>query len=333
MSNVIAAASTAFQLSSTVLQQVGGSPTAEPQQSNSIFDHWPVATAGLSCLITTVHAVAMGILGNMPLAVLMGVAALGCAVLTVYLWNLSTLKHLETYVDAFAKQVTTLAQTILHLSGANKDLDQTKIALESSVKERETQFEEQKAAATRALEELDHVSDELQQAKEEVAQMGRILDGSHTVISEMTSKIGGFVALNRDVSASSEVLAGELSTIKAIGDSLQGSLQSLGEQSKALTEKQKQADTAAKMIYDQFMQVAQLLVELKQQRESLEHNLGFLQAANAKLASETAALRTAAAEMKQGSASAHQTITDLQPLVELSKALQKAAKQTTAQPK
>ena len=333
MSTVIAAASTAFQLSSSVLQQVGGSSTQEPQQTNSIFDHWPVATAGLSCLITTVHAVAMSVLGNMPLAVLMGVAALGCAVLTVYLWNFSTLKHLETYVDAFAKQVTVLAQTILHLSGANKDLDQTKTALEASVKERESRFEEQKAAATRALEDLDHVSEELQRAKGEVAQMGQILDGSHAIISEMTSKIGSFVVLNKDVATSSEVLTGELSSIKVIGERLQSSLHSLGEQSDALTEKKKQADAAAKMIYDQFIQVAQLLVEVKQQREALEHNLSSLQTANAQLASETAALRAAAADMQQGAASAHKTIGELQPLVELSKALKKAAQQPPAQPK
>lgn len=333
MSTVIAAASTAFQLSSTVLQQVGGSPTQEPQESHSIFDHWPVATAGLSCLITTVHAVAMGILGNMPLAVLMGIAALGCAALTVYLSNFATLKHLETYVDAFAKQVTALAHTVLKLSEANKDLDQTKTALEASVQEREKRFEEQKVAATRALQKLDHVSDELLRAQGELTQMGRILDGSHAVISEMTSKIGSFVALNKDVATSSEVLAGELSTIKAIGDHLQSSLHSLGEQSEALTEKKQQADAAAKMIYDQFMQVAQLLVEVKQQREGLEHNLSSLQEANSRLASETAALRTAAAEMQQGAASAHQTIEELQPLLELGKALKKAAKQTTPQQK
>jgi chromosome segregation ATPase len=333
VSGVIAAASAAFQLSSTVLQQVGGSPTEEPQQSNSIFDHWPVATAGLSCLITAVHTVAMGILGNVVLSVLMGIAALGCAALTVYLWNFSTLKHLETYVDAFAKRVTDLAQTILRLHGANKELDQTKTALEAAVKEREEQFEAQKAAAAHALARLDHVSTELKQTQGQVAEMGKILDGSHSVVSEMTSKIGSFVALNHDISASSEMLAGELPAIKAIGDRLQLSIQTLEQQSDALVEKKKRADATVKMIYNQFMEVAQLLVSLKQQRESLESTLFSLQGANVALANQTTALHSAATDLDQGATRAQQTVDKLKPLVDLAQALKKASERPPAQPK
>ena len=123
MSGILSAANAAFQLSSTALQQVGVSSVEGPSSSTSFIDRWPVAAAGFSCLISTINAIAMVILGNTPMAVLAAISAIGCAFLTRYLVKLVTLVHLETYVQAFAQRVNDLSQIVLRLSDENKSLD------------------------------------------------------------------------------------------------------------------------------------------------------------------------------------------------------------------
>ena len=53
----LAVASEALDFSNAVLGQVGEAPTAAPQQSRSFINHWPAATASMSCLIVTISTI------------------------------------------------------------------------------------------------------------------------------------------------------------------------------------------------------------------------------------------------------------------------------------
>jgi chromosome segregation ATPase len=303
MALALSAVQAAFQLSGSALQNLGEPFKEQPEKSHSIWDYWPVATSGMTCLITTVNAVALGVIGNIPLGVLLGIAAVGAGILTIYLWSFSTLKDLEGYVEVFAERVTTLAQTALQLSASNKDLVKTRMALEAEVHERAAQFEKEKNEVSRVLQQLGHVSDDLQQSQSHVVQMGEILDSSHSVITEMTAKIGDFVHLNTKVSTSSQLLSSELSSIHAIGERLESAVQGLDKQNTELLSKKKQADEMTKGLYTQFVQIAELFVGLKKQREALEENLHSLQKVDTSLATHTTELHHVAEDLEKRASS------------------------------
>lgn len=326
MTTTLATAQAALQLSSTVLSQVGESPSSEKQHSTSIVDHWPVVTSGISFLITTINAIVLGILGNITVTVFLGIAAVGCGVLTIYLWSIPSLKHLETYVADLALRVNDLARVSKKLLSANSELSHTRNSLEQAIAERAELMKRQEVETQTLLSRLNKANKDFQRSEANVAQMGAILDGSRTVVTEMSSKIGSFVALNKNISASSQLLTGELSSLKAIGNHLDSAVEQLDKENKALLERKQQADTTAHLVYDRFMQIAELLVGLKQEREKLQADLSSLKTANTSLMRDVEALHAAAKDLGDSAASAHTVAEQLQPFVELSKALQEKLK-------
>ena len=332
MTAALTAAHAAYQLSTSALQQLGGTPAEHPENPHSIWERWPVVTAGVSCLITTVHAIALAVIGNIPLAVLLSISAVGTGIITAYLWSFSSLQDLDTYVEAFAERVTALSQTALKLSGANKDLTTTRVALEAEAKERTAQFEEKKQEVTALLEKLDHVTDDLQRAEQQAAKMGLILDGSHSVITEMTSKIGDFVTLNKEVSTSSQLLTDQLSSFQSIGDRLGSTVLGLDEENKALLAKKQQAEEMAKGLYSQFMQIAELLVELKKQREALEADLKSLQSVDTSIAHHTSDLHHVAEELDKGATDAQAFVDSLKQYNGIADILKEEMKKASGKP-
>ncbi len=290
MSAILTAADAALQLSSGALQRLGEAAPSQPNRSSSLFSRWPAMTAGMICLINTVHAVALGIIGNVALGAVLGVAAIGAGILTIYLWSFSTLQDLEGYVQTFAERVTALAQAALHLSESNEGLKQTRLTLEKQLAERTALAERQQREMEQRLQELDHIADELRQSQSQVVEMGKILEASHQVITEISGRIDHFVQLNHETSTTSQVLASELSAIRAIGDHFDTSVHDLGKQSQTLLVKKQQAEQMAHGLYTQFVQIAELFVGLKQQSETLQASLRALQSVDIGLATSTASL-------------------------------------------
>ncbi len=333
MTAALTAAHAAFQLSTTVLEQVGETPAKHTEKATSPWDRWPVAIAGLTCAISIINSIALGALGNIPMGVLIGISALGSGSLMIYLWSFSTLKSLEGYVEAFSERVTALAKTSLRLSSANKELDTTRLSLEADLKKRQVLFDEQKKEVGRIMAQLDHATDDLQKTEKQVVEMGKILDGSHSVISEMTSKIGAFVTLNRDVSTSSKLLTEGLSSIHAIGSQLESTVDELDDQNELLLDKKKQAEAIAKGLYDQFTQIAQLLVDLRKQRESLESNLKALQQVDTSLAAHSTELHHVAEDISKGAHEAQSFVDSLKQYDGLAATIRDAMAKSKAEEK
>lgn len=321
MGTTLAAANAAFQLSSSVLQQLGKTPAEGSEKSHSLCDYWPVVAAGLSCLISTINAIALSLIGNIVVAALLAISALGTGILTLYLWSFSSLKSLEGYVEAFAERVTTLAQTALQLSDVNKELTSTRIAIENELNHNTEKSNEEKQEVATLVHRLDDVSHALQQSQHQVAQMGHIFNGSNTLITEITSKISDFVSLNKKVSTSSQVLATELTSIKSIADQVGSAVSALHENNDMIEEKQRQAEETARGICTQFMQVAELLVECKKQREGVEKVLQNLQKTDNSIAIHTKELNSAAENLSKGASDAQTFVDSLKPYAGLAKAI------------
>ena len=308
MSVALTAAQAAFKLSNSALQSVGESAMDQPKKTSSIWDRWPVVTSGSICLITTVQAVALGVIGNIGIGVILGISAVAAGILTIYLWSFSTLKDLEGYVEVFSERVTALAQTALSLTKSNEALVRTRIGMEEELKQRTAQFEEEKKAAAQALLQLKEASDSLRQTQQQVAQMGKILDSSHEVITEMTTKVGDFIQLNREISSTSQVLGGQLDSFKAIGERLESSTRALDEENQELLATKMKADDMARGLYAQFVQIAELFVGLKREREALDAGLSRLQKVDTSLATHTTDLHHVAEDLDKGAAEAQNIV-------------------------
>ena len=300
MSAVLSAANAALQLSTTALHHLGEPALQGLKKASGMCDRWPMMTAGVVCLITTVNAVALGIIGNIALGVVLGIAALGAGALTLYLWSFSTLKDLEGYVEAFAERVTVLAKTALHLSASNEKLEETRLNLERDLLKRTKLIEAQKKEIREAIQNLDHVYDDLQQSQLQVVEMGKILDASHDVITELSHRIGQFVQLNQQAATTSQALEGELKVIQSIGERFDSSLRELGKQNQLLLSKKQQADEMTRGLYAQFLQIAELFVGLKRQAEELAASLHSLQRVDIGLATSTANLHQVAEHLERG---------------------------------
>ena len=143
----LAVASKALNASNALLEQFGEDPTVVPEQSHSWVNHWPAATAGLSCLIVTISGIALGILGNPALSVLLGIAAIGCAALAIHLRNYSTSKNLDSYTSVLAEQVTKISRTVCRIDEENKRLAKIEKDFETTERTLRDQLKEQAAMA------------------------------------------------------------------------------------------------------------------------------------------------------------------------------------------
>ena len=313
MTTALGVAQTAFQLSGAALQQLGQPVADQSEKTHSLWEHWPVVTGASTCLITAINAVALGIIGNIALGVLLTIAAIGAGVLTIYLWSISSLKDLSAYAEVFSERVTLLAHIALDLTAVNKGLTSTRVGLEADLANRSLLFEKQKTEVASTLGKLEQVTADLKRSEAIAAQIGTIIDSSHGVITQMTTKIGDFVSLNKDVAASSQTLACELSSIQSIGEQLGAAVHGLDTENKELMARKKQADEMAQRVYSQFMQIGELVVGLKKQREALEADLAALQKVDVGLAAHTAELDTVAHDLDKGATDAQAFVDSLKP--------------------
>jgi hypothetical protein len=213
MSTALTAFHSAFLLSTSALQRLGVDSQGEPETSHSLWSHWPVVTAGTTCLITTINAVALGVIGNISLGVLLGIASIGAGILTFYLWSFSSLKDLNEYVEVFAKKVTLLDK-----------------------------------------------------------------------------------------------------------------------QNQELLERKKQADEMAQGLYTQFIQIAELLVSLKKQKEEVEAVLCSLQSVDSSLATHTAQLHHVAEDLQKGAFDAQNFVDTLKPFEGLGEYIKQQMEGSTSSP-
>jgi DNA repair ATPase RecN len=310
MSTILSAAQTAYEVSNSALQALNEPADEQPKKAGSLWQYWPFAAAGMTCLITAVSAVALSVLGNAALGVLLAIAAVASGVLTIYLWSFSNLKNLDGYIQVLSKNISTLSQTALRLSGVNKDLARTRAGLEADVKERASLLEQAKVEFSRDIQKL---TAELQESQMHVAEMKKIFDSSHGVISEMTSKINDFVHLNQDLACTSETLSKQLITVQTLGQRLDTTVKALDTEDKELAALKDRATAMAKQLYSQFMQIGELLVGLRKERERLDADLHSYQVVDASLGNHTQQLSKVAENLSHTASETQGVLDQLKP--------------------
>ena len=269
MISALSTAHDAFKLSSDTLQAVGATVPNQPKKSHPFLDYWPVIAAGAATLIATVNAVALGILGNIAFCIPVAIGAAISAPLIIYLWKFSTIRDLSTYVKAFSEHVAALANSLLRFRDENKTLHASTQSLDKSIKDREVEFEKEKKAYVTVKGDLDTTIQRLSASESQVLQLGKLLDGSHNIVSQITTEIGALVDLNKKDDATSEALESRLDAVKKLGGQLTSTITEVKEEGEMLSQKKQQAVEAATALHTQAVQIAGMLVQITEQSKQL----------------------------------------------------------------
>ena len=241
MNGILAIANTAFCLSSEVIHEVEESLTGA-RSFKLLLDRGPVVIAALSCLITTISAVALAIIGAMPMAAIMGVAALGCAFLTFYVSEMVSKKNLEETVDQAGRVTDDLSQQNRILQKQLDELSQTR-------KELETKISSLQAANEQSQKEN---AGKIQELKQALVDMQKICDSEKAT----DTQVGEMEKTTRELERVRESLQKQLAQAKA-------------------QDEERKKDVSAKIA--QIDALTKQLTAVNQQREAMQ---GILQGIN-----------------------------------------------------
>jgi len=166
---LVSAATHTLTTSAKVFQPFESEPfnvkgTAPRRTSPSPLQYWPIVVAGGSLLISTVCAIAMGILGNSAMAAVQAVAAITSAITLVYLIYVGPYKKVEAIAALMKERIEQLSKVGLTLFQTQTKMVEHNKNLQKRVDEKAKQVEDTNRKFRETLSNLKTVSGKLLQA-------------------------------------------------------------------------------------------------------------------------------------------------------------------------
>jgi len=215
MSMLFHGAQAVFDASNTAFKPLGVEETTyQGKSSLSPLRHWPIAVAGISCLITAVSAIAMAILGNSAMALMQGAAAATSAIAAIYLYYIGPNHDLASLNVALTDRLTRLTAISSRLLETKHFWETNIPKLEARVQEKQDHLDLREIELRQTKKELTTVSGRFQDAASKLTTYAgdcqsskRIIEALSTELAQLRNDIGALAAARGKISAQKDRIA------------------------------------------------------------------------------------------------------------------------------
>jgi len=305
---MLSAGSAALQAFNEATAALTPDQEIEPRKvSVSPLRYWPIATASVSCLVCTISAIGMAVLGNGAMACMQGAAAISSAVTLIYLIYVGPYKKVEAIASFITKGLKELTGGINELNHTSKATAQHNKDLRKELKQEQALAKEARQALEKNLRDFTSSSQHLENAAQKMADISAALKNPQKLCTTLSKQIPDL-----------EEAAQTLQTAEGNATTLLNAILTL----------QRESQESQRMLVEQQGQVRSLIPQIQRLIDEFRRSA---EEAAAAMTTREAALRTPdmAATTARLTQSSDQTAAGLQQLSESARRIQGLIKKQT----